>query len=442
MALDGADGALERPLPEKVRQRVVELAAERLGRLPTEQIPAPLRRVARFEPRRRARRAATQIASYVESDEEFRSRVGDHVRETQPDLAAGLEEGAIPAAADPVAVAAAAYLLRPEGWVRQVAVARDVLEREESAAETAATAAEVARLREQVAETRDAGQEESRRLRSELSDARTEVADLRRQLRDARERSRKAEGEAGEARAAADRERANADAAASSAENELRKLRGRLADAEAAAEAARRSARDERNADDARLRVLLDALLDAAQGLRRELALPSTISRPADALGSIDPEYAGSGEAAGRGLTEDDTELLDRLLALPQLHLIVDGYNVTKAGYPILTLEEQRNRLVSGLAALVAQSRVEVTCVFDGAERSAPVSASSPRGVRVLFSDPGETADELIRRLVRVEPRGRPVVVVSSDREIADDVRRSGARPAPSGLLLGRLERG
>lgn len=435
-------GHLQRPLPEKVRQRVVEIAAERLGSLPREQIPQPLLRVARFEPRRRARRAATQIATHLDADAEFRARVGDHVRETQPGLATGLEEGSIPAAVDPVAVAAAAYLLRPGGWARQVEAARETLEREETAAEEAATAAEIARLREQVAATREAGREESRRLRSELSDARAEVADLRRKLREARDRSRKAEEDAREARAAADYERASAEQAASSAENELRKLRGRLADAEAAAEAARRSARDERTADDARLRVLLDALLDAAQGLRRELALPSTISRPADALGSLEPEYPGPGEVAGRGLTEDDPELLDQLLALPQLHLIVDGYNVTKAGYPTLTLETQRNRLLSGLTALVAQSRVEVTCVFDGAELSAPAPATSPRGVRVLFSDPGETADELICRVVRVEPRGRPLVVISSDREIADDVRRSGARPVPSTLLLRRLERG
>jgi predicted RNA-binding protein with PIN domain len=59
----------------------------------------------------------------------------------------------------------------------------------------------------------------------------------------------------------------------------------------------------------------------------------------------------------------------------------------------------------------------------------------------VLFSSEGETADELIRRLVRAEPPGRPVVVVSSDREVADGVLQSGARPLPSTLLLRRLDR-
>jgi hypothetical protein len=60
----------------------------------------------------------------------------------------------------------------------------------------------------------------------------------------------------------------------------------------------------------------------------------------------------------------------------------------------------------------------------------------------VLFSKPGEIADELIRRLVRAEPAGRPLVVVSSDREVADGVRRAGARAVPAAALVRRLDRG
>jgi len=61
--------------------------------------------------------------------------------------------------------------------------------------------------------------------------------------------------------------------------------------------------------------------------------------------------------------------------------------------------------------------------------------------VRLLFSGAGETADDVLRALVRGEPRGRPLVVVSSDREVADDVRQAGARPVPSRALLALLER-
>ncbi len=42
---------------------------------------------------------------------------------------------------------------------------------------------------------------------------------------------------------------------------------------------------------------------------------------------------------------------LDALLAVPSLHLVVDGYNVSKTGYPELPLADQRSRLVGQLGA-------------------------------------------------------------------------------------------
>lgn len=113
-------------------------------------------------------------------------------------------------------------------------------------------------------------------------------------------------------------------------------------------------------------------------------------------------------DIAARALSETDPALLDQLLALPQAHLVVDGYNVTKTGYPTMPLEKQRLRLLGGLSVLAAQTGAEITCVFDGAELAAPVLLAPPRGVRVLFSKPGVTADELIRQLVRAEPPGLP----------------------------------
>ena len=42
--------------------------------------------------------------------------------------------------------------------------------------------------------------------------------------------------------------------------------------------------------------------------------------------------------------------------------------------------------------------------------------------MRVLFSPLGVIADDVIRELVAAEPQGRPLVVVSSDQEVARDV--------------------
>lgn len=238
-------------------------------------------------------------------------------------------------------------------------------------------------------------------------------------------------------RAAAERDRAAAEA-------EARRLRTRLTEAEAVMEAGRRAVREGRSVEDVRLRLLLDTVLDAAAGLRRELALPprDTIGvRPADTVEAVAPGQFSAHDIATRALSATDPQLLDQLLALPQAHLVVDGYNVTKTGYPSLPLEKQRLRLLGGLAALAAQSGAEVTCVFDGADLDMPVLLAPPRGVRVLFSKAGETADELIRRLVRAEPPGRQIVVVSADREVADGVAKAGARPVASTLLLKRLAR-
>jgi predicted RNA-binding protein with PIN domain len=181
--------------------------------------------------------------------------------------------------------------------------------------------------------------------------------------------------------------------------------------------------------------------VDAAQGVKRELALPSIVTRPADLVGGIEPTNAAHRALPGRALSDNDPQLLEQLLTLPQVHLIVDGYNVTKTGYGELPLADQRTRLVSGLGGLAAQTGAEITVVFDGAELEAPIAIGAPRGVRVRFSHPGQIADELIGDLVRAEPHGRAIVVVSSDREVADAARRAGARPASSALLLKRLSR-
>jgi predicted RNA-binding protein with PIN domain len=223
---------------------------------------------------------------------------------------------------------------------------------------------------------------------------------------------------------------------------ELRRLRAKLADAEAATSATRQTAKGARAVDDARLWLLLETIGRAAVGLRRELALEPTDQLPADFVADTHAERPGHPVASrARALDADDPARLDQLLVLPKAHLVVDGYNVTKRGFADISLEQQRKRLVNGLGGLAAQTQAEVTVVFDGAERVHGLPPT-PRGVRVLFSRKGETADDLIRRLVRAEPAGRPIVVISSDREVADGVRRHGAYPLGSDALLRRLSRG
>jgi predicted RNA-binding protein with PIN domain len=429
---DRADAAVE--LPQAVRVRVIALAADALGRLPADEVPVPLRAVARFTPAKRAKLGGTALAAVLEADAAFRLGVAARAEHAAPAVIAAVRDGEAPGAADPVELAAAAYLLRPPGWSGYVERARSALDEAAERGRARERAGELTRLQAELAASRAGTAAELERLQAAAAAASAEADTLRKQLREQTGLRRAADRGRVAAEEALAQERRRAAAAESTANAELRRLRLRLAEAEDSVEGARRAARDSRQADEARLWLLLDTVTGAVQGLRRELALAPTDDRPADAVSAAAP---GRHQPAARG---DDPEQLDRLLALPRVHLVVDGYNVTKSGYGDVPLVAQRSRLVKGLGALAARTGVEVSCVFDGAARP-PVAPPGPRGVRVLFSAAGETADDLIRRLVAAEPKGRPVVVVSSDREVAEGVQRSGAYPVASTLLLRRLDR-
>ncbi len=422
------------PLSEEVRIQVLAMASAALATMGDDDVPRPLRPFQRFTPTRRARAAAGALATALEDDPVFRQRVAESVKDDP--VAAAVAAGSVPPAADPVHAAALGYLLRPPGWEELVERATDVASTRARSSTDAAAGARVRRLTEQVEGLRTELRELGRRSRAELAQVSADAESMRRQVREQSQLVRQAEQAAEQAASdlAADRERSVA--VQSQLEADLRRVRQRLADADAAIESARRSARQGRVTDDARLWLLLDTVVNAAQGLRRELALTPSDDRPADGVGAS----TGAVSDISAGIVDDPAQL-DRLLILPNLHLLVDGYNVTKTGYGELPLESQRTRLVARMGGLAAQTGAEVTVVFDGAERL-PVAPPTPRGVRVLFSPRGQTADELLRRLVAAEPAGRAIVVVSSDREVADGIRRSGAYPVASVTLLRRLDRG
>jgi predicted RNA-binding protein with PIN domain len=419
-------------LVEPARQQVIGLAAEVLGRLPIDEVPAPLRAIARFAPAKRQRLGAVALASALDGDEGFRAKVAETITETSPELTAAVREGTSTAAADPVDVAIVAYLTRPDGWENALAAAnrRWLAER----GGTAGHKDGIERLRAEVSELRGQLRGEPGRVRDAVAAAgaetEAELTNLRRTLRDRTRELRGAERERDAARAEATELRARLDAQATAHDAELRRHRARQADAERSAESARRDSRTGRDIDDARLWLLVDTLVQAAAGVRRELSLPPPALRPADTVESV------AGEMGRRAAA--DPAALDRLLALPNVHVVIDGYNVTKTGYGELSLADQRSRLVGALAPLGAQSGAEITVVFDGGAKP-PVQPATPRGIRVLFSAADEIADDLIRRLVAAEPSGRPVVVVTSDQQVVTDTGRNGAWAVPSKVLLARL---
>jgi predicted RNA-binding protein with PIN domain len=428
-----------------VRIQVVAFAADTLADLGDTEVPASLVAVRRFTPTRRTRQGAVPLAAAIEHDAVFRGRVADWVRRTHPDLADAVSAAdGPPAAAPPAEVAAVAYVLRPPGWESLLTTAADSSAQAEATARVQEIAREIDRLTEQLEATRRTARVDQDQLRDQIAAARADADELRRRLRSSSDRVRRAELAADESAAAANAARDTAVTATREAEAQARRLRARVAELETALAVARREGRDTRSIDDARLRVLLDTLMGAANGIRRELGLPTTVTRPADLCATLDGTAFDPFSAVGaRGRPEDDPTMIDEVLGVPGVHLIIDGYNVTKRGYGTLTLQSQRARLLAGLAALAGRSPdAEFTVVFDAtAVVSRPVGVAMPRGVRVVFSRAGQLADEEIVRLVGAEPPGRPVVVVTSDREVVANTAVAGARAVPSAALLARLDR-
>lgn len=421
-------------LPEPVRGRLVDYAAAALSDLPRTDVPQRLRPVARFAPAKRARVAAAVLLGSLREAGTFRAAVVSWLAEHRP---AALDV----ANEDRIAAAAAAVLVEDGNAAETVRAVSERIadsglraERDAALARIERLEVELAGVRAELLEAREANRAARSEREADLERLRLRLREQGVELRKARDAEQAVRDELdGAGSAGADevtalttrleKERQRADAERTRAERALREL-----------SSARRAAQEAREADEVRLALLVDTISGAADGLRNELGLGGSDrgQRPADMV---------TGATQGTGSTKvADAAVLDRLLLLPHVHLIVDGYNVTKTGYPDLSLADQRDRLGKQLSALAARTSAEVTVVFDGAG-VVSVPVVSVRGVRVLFSDPGVAADDVIRTLVAGEPPGRPLVVVTSDQEIVDAVRDFGAYPVPSAVLVTRLAR-
>jgi len=426
-------------VPEAVRAAVLPLAAEVLGALDPGAVPASLAAVRRFAPRRRVTAGAGPLWLAVERDDAFRARVARAWSHAHPDLAADLLADP-PAPGEPgtrVDLAVGAVLLRPEGWQARLSAVGTPPAGADAPAQPDAdhvhrahrAEAELRRLAARLtAETERADAAEA-----ELVSLRRELRRLRSDADRSRSEARRAAEHAAEVAAAAERVHAETARVRASADDDRRR-------AEDLARVAREDAAALRELAQVRVRLLLDTLVEAGSALREELALPPAGRMPADLVA---PPVSGPGgpRPTSRGRSADDPALLDDLLAMPRVHLLVDGYNVSQLAWPDQPLTEQRRRLTERLATLAGRTGAEVTCCFDGRESEASGrSPAAPRGVRVLFSQ-GEIADDLLRRLVRAEPPGRVVVAVTSDRALGSDLEAAGARVLPSATLLARLGR-
>ncbi|MBZ5734318.1 NYN domain-containing protein [Nocardioides sp. TRM66260-LWL] len=445
-------------LPDEVRARIVALVVEVLPEAGS--LPPALRRIAAFAPARRARLGSSAVLDAL-ADDALRERLAVLVAVREGADAAG-RPAADPGAPgdpdgpddldDPAGLAAHAWLHRGEGWAQTLAAALERL-RPADGSGAPDDDGRVARLVRRLADAEQRLREARAAHRHDLDEAKAEIAALRRRVGELRRAAPDASLAARLSAAEAERDAARAEVAdlaaalaraeeaardaASRAERATRSERGGAPADDAGG--ARQRARREREEASLRARVLLETVLEAAAGLRRELALPTALGTPGE---RVETRLAADGAPelsdAGPALT---VTMLEARLAMPRSRLVVDGYNVSKAGWPGAPLDVQRARLLAALAPLAARTGAETTVVFDAAEASERPPVRPPRGVRVLFSPPGVIADDVIGELVEAEPDGRVVLVVTDDAAVRARTARAGARGVPSRVLLDLLAR-
>ncbi len=114
-------------------------------------------------------------------------------------------------------------------------------------------------------------------------------------------------------------------------------------------------------------------------------------------------------------------------------HFIIDGYNLMKNDPELAMfirngLEFAREGLIKRveMAAGLKQAR-SITIVFDGNKNGQAVETRQRRGrIVIIFSKLGETADDIIKRLVAEHTTPAEVKVITRDWELKDAARQAG----------------
>ncbi|OPY07785.1 MAG: YacP-like NYN domain protein [Syntrophaceae bacterium PtaB.Bin095] len=113
------------------------------------------------------------------------------------------------------------------------------------------------------------------------------------------------------------------------------------------------------------------------------------------------------------------------------MHIIIDGYNLIRQSdflrhFERRSLEAGRQALLSQVSSYRKSKGHRITVVFDGWENGSPFEERDRQeGITVVYSRRGEKADEVIKRMVL--QKGEEIVVVTSDRDVADYISRKGA---------------
>ncbi|HMS12215.1 MAG TPA: NYN domain-containing protein [Microthrixaceae bacterium] len=437
----GRDGDPAGPAEERLLRAALEMAvhvarADRAA-TPPRPVPRSLNAILRF---RRLPPPAWHAVRLALDDDDFREHVATRIDEEEVGRAGWL------------------FLVRPERWRVEfdelVATNAAELGSEDADVDTALPARQQRKLASMRARL-DEATAQHHQARAELTQALAETDRLRSALDAALDEARRASEE----RVRAVRELKATEDRLARRTAELREVRealesdgaraARCADPDVPAPAAEpQPSHEVGEFAAARLRGLLGELSAALD----EYAPPARSSdRPAVGGGRGDGGTAravtpagSAGQAVGRrrprrcdrGLLEGSAEFVTWLIGEAGVRTIVDGYNVTMRHWSHLSVPEQRRALEQAACRLALRTGASIEIVFDGAGERVTRRHLRGADVVVRFTIEGVEADDEILAMVAALPPSTPVVVVSSDRRVADGAAALGANVVATGEFL------
>jgi predicted RNA-binding protein with PIN domain len=126
------------------------------------------------------------------------------------------------------------------------------------------------------------------------------------------------------------------------------------------------------------------------------------------------------------------------------MFIAIDGYNFIKQAPGLRRLEQielqkAREGLIDQLAQYKRLKGHSIIVVFDGWQAGSLAGhRERSKGIEVIFSKPGDKADDVLKRL-SAEKRGG-ITIVSSDRDVALFAEKKGAAAIPVSDFAEKME--